>query len=217
MEHNQMAEESLYALADIRDIRAMMERSTRFISLSGWSGIWAGGTALAGGALAYRALQSTSYAVPVQRREFYFSGLVRDPLTIHLVFIAAMTFIVACCGAFYFTWRKARAKGQKMWTRPARQLMLQVMIPMLAGGIFCIAFLANGLYTFIAPACLAFYGLALVNCSKYTLGEIRWLGYSELALGCIALFMPYHGLVFMTIGFGLLHILYGAAMWNKYG
>lgn len=214
MEPNPLPEESLHALADLRDIRSMMERSTRFLSLSGWSGVWAGCAALGGAALAYRTLRNTPYE-SVQVQEL--STLLAEPLTIRLAFIAALTFVVAFCGAFYFSWRKARAKGQKMWTRPARQFMMQVAIPMLAGGVFCLAFLQKGLYVFLAPACLAFYGLALVNGSKYTLGEIRWLGYCEIALGCVALFMPHYGLVFMATGFGLLHIGYGIAMWNKYG
>jgi hypothetical protein len=215
MEPSPLPEESLHALADIRDIRSMMERSTRFISLSGWSGVWAGCTALAGAALAYRTLRNTPYETGTQAREL--SALLAEPLTVRLAFIAVLTFIVAFCGAFYFSWRKAQVKGQKMWTRPARQFMVQVAIPMLVGGVFCLAFLANGLYSFIAPGCLAFYGLALVNGGKYTLGEIRWLGYCEVALACIALFVPYHGLAFMAAGFGLLHVGYGVAMWNKYG
>lgn len=214
MEQNQLAEESLHALADIRNIRSMMERSTRFISLSGWSGVWAGITALGAAAAAYATIHSVSYE---ERRPANLAELLTEPLAFRLLFIALLTLIIAACGAFYFTWRKAQAKGQKMWTRPARQFMLQVIIPMLAGGIFSLAFLAHGLYAFIAPACLVFYGLALVNGAKYTLGEIRWLGYCELVLGCIALFIPYYGLAFMAAGFGVLHIVYGIVMWNKYG
>jgi hypothetical protein len=217
MEQTHMTEESLHALADIRDIRSMMERSTRFISLSGWSGVWAGCTALAGAALANWALHNTSYEGRTSVSALDFPNLIVDALTIRLAFIAAMTFLVAFCGAFYFTWRRAQVKGQKMWTRPAQQLMVQVAIPMIVGGVFCLAFLMNGLYAFIAPACLGFYGLALVNGSKYTLGEIRWLGYCQLLLSCIALFIPYHGIAFMAAGFGLLHVIYGIAMWNKYG
>ncbi len=208
MEHNTMAEESQHALADIRDIRSIMERSTRFLSLSGWSGIWAGIVALGSAGVAWRM---------IGRYDVYREVRPAVAPLFPFLFLAVVAFFVAFCGAYYFTWRKAQASGKKMWTRPARQLMVQIIIPLLVGGMFCLAFLVNGAYAFIAPACLAFYGLALVNGSKYTLGEVRWLGYSELVLSCIALFMPYYGLTFMAAGFGVLHIIYGIVMWNKYG
>ena len=208
MQSNPQAEESLQALHDIRGI---MERSTRFLSLSGWSGVWAGCTALAGAAIAWS--MHLPYAV---HREGLGSQAGFDAIVFRLVPLAILTFIVAFCGAYYFTWRKAKVAGQKVWTRAARQLMWQIAVPMGAGGIFCLAFLYYDTIFFIAPACLTFYGIALVNGSKYTLGEVRWLGYCEILLGCISLFVPYYGLAFMACGFGMLHILYGAIMWNKY-
>jgi len=91
------------------------------------------------------------------------------------------------------------------------------MIPMIIGGAFCLAFVAAGADQFIVPACLSFYGLALINGSKYTLGEIRWLGYCELLLGLISLVAPFgYGIIFMATGFGVLHIFYGIIMWSKY-
>lgn len=211
MQSNPKAPESLQALNDLRDIRGIMERSTRFLSLSGWSGIWAGCTALVSAAIAWS--MDLSYYV---RRDAYASNSGFNAIVFRLVLLALLTFIVAFCGAYYFTRRKATAAGQKLWTKSSRLLMWQIAVPMGAGGVFCFAFLYYNTITFIAPACLVFYGLALVNGSKYTLGEIRWLGYSEIILGCIALFIPFYGLAFMATGFGVLHILYGIIMWNKY-
>jgi general stress protein CsbA len=68
----------------------------------------------------------------------------------------------------------------------------------------------------IAPATLVFYGLALVNASKYTIRDVRYLGLCEVALGLVASFMVGYGLVFWAIGFGVLHIFYGLAMYYKY-
>jgi hypothetical protein len=68
----------------------------------------------------------------------------------------------------------------------------------------------------IAPTCLLFYGLALINASRYTLGEIRYLGCCELILGIISLWVPGYGLIFWAAGFGVLHIIYGIIMWWKY-
>lgn len=209
MQAKPFAQESLQALNDLRDIRGIMERSTRFLSLSGWSGIWAGATALLSAFLVWK-LDLVYYF----HREPLAPGL--SGTVFRLLLLGAVTFAVAFAGAFYFTWRKARASGQRIWTSSSRALMLQVAIPMLAGGLFCAACLYYGNAIFITPSCLVFYGLALVSGSKYTLGEVRWLGYSEVILGCIALFVPNYGLGFMAAGFGLLHILYGIIMWNKY-
>lgn len=208
MEAKSYARESMQALNDLKDIRGIMERSTRFLSLSGWSGIWAGCTALVSAALVWK-MDLVYYfyneSLPIGRRGSF-----------HLLLLGAVTFIVAFIGAYYFTWRKAKASGQRVWSASSRALMRQVAMPMLAGGVFCLACLYYDYYLFITPSCLVFYGLALVSGSKYTLGEVRWLGYSEVALGCIALFVPNYGLGFMAAGFGLLHILYGIIMWNKY-
>jgi hypothetical protein len=89
-------------------------------------------------------------------------------------------------------------------------------LPLLAGGIFCLGFMQYGHALYLAPACLVFYGLALYNGSKYTLSEIRYLGLLEVLLGVVCLFMPGYGLYFWAAGFGVLHILYGIVMWNKY-
>ncbi len=209
MEAKPFAQESLQALNDLRDIRGIMERSTRFLSLSGWSGIWAGATAL----LSAFSVWKLDLVYYFHRSELPF-GI--SSTMVHLLLLGAVTFAVAFAGAFYFTWRKARAAGQKVWSSSSRALMRQVAVPMLAGGVFCLACLYYGYAAFITPTCLTFYGLALVSGSKYTLGEIRWLGYCEVLLGAIALFVPTYGLVFMATGFGLLHILYGIIMWNKY-
>jgi hypothetical protein len=211
MQPKPFAQESLQALNDLKDIRGIMERSSRFVSLSGWSGIWAGATALLSAFVVWK-----MNLVYYFHREALSMEIGFDNAVIRLLLLGVMTFLVAFAGAYYFTWRKARASGQRVWTSSSRALMRQVAVPMLAGGMFCIASLYYGAVIFITPSCLVFYGLALVSGSKYTLGEIRWLGYSEVILGSIALFMPNYGLGFMAAGFGILHILYGIIMWNKY-
>lgn len=207
-----MQTEHASSLETLKDIRSIMERSARFVSLSGWSGVWAGCTALAGAAVAYKILgeyyvRTGAHTLP---------GDLTDPVFVTLFALAALTFCVAGIGAFYFTLRKAKKQGQTIWGAASKKLLLSVMIPLMAGGLFCIAFLMSGDDYYVGPACLAFYGLALVNGGKYTLGEIRYLGYSELLLGCICLFFPGYGLYFWAAGFGVMHILYGIIMWSKY-
>ena len=118
--------------------------------------------------------------------------------------------------AFIFTYRRSRVTNVPIWGAQAQRVLVHVAVPMIAGGVFLLALLKNGVYDFIAPGCLIFYGLGVLNASKFTLAETKWLGYSEILLGIINLFFTGQGLYFWAVGFGVLHIIYGAAMWSKY-
>jgi hypothetical protein len=90
------------------------------------------------------------------------------------------------------------------------------VIPLVVGGVFVLGLLNYSEWRFVAPSCLIFYGLALVNASKYTLTDIRYLGLLEIGLGLVNMWYPGYGLYFWGIGFGALHIIYGLIMWWKY-
>ena len=202
----QHSEKSLEA---IQDIKRIMERSSRFISLSGWSGVAAGISALAGAWFAQRLL-----SMPRQVEEHPVAGL--DHLAIQLIRIAIIVFIAAFISALTFTYLRSRKTGVPVWGMSARRLIWNTMIPLIAGGFVIIRIIQAGFYGLVAPACLVFYGLALVNGSKYTLGEVRWLGYAQIGLGIINLWMPRQSLLFWAVGFGAFHIVYGLAMWWKH-
>ena len=208
----------------LKDIKKMMERSSRFISLSGLSGIAAGVCALAGAWFAYKEL-NTRYME--NRDDAFFhrqatasadagSTTVSALLHDNLFIIAVLTFVAAFTLAFIFTYLRSKKTKIPLWGSAARRLLINVSIPMIAGGIYLFALLQNGVYDFIAPGCLLFYGLALVNASKYTLGEVRYLGYGQVLLALMNLFFSGYGLIFWAFGFGLLHIIYGTVMWWKY-
>ncbi len=205
--HQDQKENHLQALQDIRN---MMERSARFISLSGWSGVWAGGVALAGAFVAYKWLP---YAWIINRNP---GCLFCDPPTVQLMLLAIAVLCLALAGGIFFTWRKVRQQGYPFWNHAARQLLWNLFLPLIAGGIFCAAFIYYGHLFYLAPACLIFYGLGLINGSKYTLSDIRHLGVAEVVLGCVSLFMPGMAFFLWVLGFGLLHIIYGIVMWRKY-
>ena len=200
-------------LETLQDIKRIMERSSRFISLSGWSGISAGICALVGAWVAHSRIEQ--FLHPAYGRNYYKSdsGLL---LMYDLVQIAAVTFIAAFVSAFIFTWSRSRRNGTPLWDPTVQRLAWNTILPMVVGGIVILRALSLGYYTLVAPGCLIFYGLALVNASKYTLGEIRYLGYGQLILGIINLWVVGSGLYFWAAGFGILHIVYGAIMWWKY-
>ncbi len=199
-------------VAALRDIRDMMQRSSKFISLSGLSGIAAGCWALAGSWLAYNRLSEYYDAYSVEG----FSGRNFQKLELSLLLIAGAVLAATLVSAFYFTWRRAQKKNQPVWDPIARRLIINLAIPLAAGGFFILSMLQYNEWKFVAPACLIFYGLALVNGSKYTLSDIRWLGISEIILGLINTQFIGYGLYFWAAGFGLLHIIYGFLMWWKY-
>lgn len=202
------------SLQDVRDIRKLMERSSRFISLSGLSGVSAGICALAGAAIA-RYVIFKDYYGQYDRRGFFDDTDFRS-LKIQLLGLAAGVFIASFLSAFYFTWRKTNQQGRSLWDHTSRRLFWNMIIPLTAGGLFILGMLQYNEWQFVAPACLIFYGLALVNASKYTLTDIRYLGYCEIIVGLINMQMIGYGLYFWALGFGVLHIIYGVVMWWKY-
>ncbi len=205
-------------LQTLQDIKSMMERSSRFISLSGWSGISAGLFALAGAGLAASRIQAykQSLSISLDDLDPYTAKLSRGGLTTELFYIAAGVFIGAFVSAFAFTYIRSKKTGIPVWGRSAMRLMWNTVLPMVAGGFVILKLLGLGYFVLIAPCCLIFYGLALVNGSKYTLGEVRYMGYGEILLGICNLWMLGRGLAFWAAGFGVLHIIYGAWMWWKY-
>lgn len=200
-------------LQTLSDIKRIMERSSRFISLSGLSGVWAGLSGLAGAWIAYGWL-NTYYAAWKTRGGYADADYAN--LRLKLILLAAAVLLVALAGGTYFTWRRARRNQLPIWDPTSRKVLINIAIPLATGAFFITGLIANNQVALIAPSCLVFYGLALVNTSKYTLSDIRYLGIAEIVLGILNLFFLRRGLYFWTLGFGVLHIIYGIVMWWKY-
>ena len=201
-------------IKEIAEIRNMMERSSRFLSLSGLSGVFAGVVALAGSIIAYNILD---YGKIRYDEYLYFLNPAHGvDIVISLFYLGILVLILALGGGFFFSWRKARKKGLKMWDRSARRMYIQLFIPLIAGGFFCLILINLNYVGLLASATLIFYGLALVNAGKYTLNEVQYLGISEIILGILAGIFLDFGLIFWAVGFGLLHIIYGTVMYYKY-
>ena len=196
---------------DLSHIRSMMERSSRFISLSGLSGVFAGLSALIGGLYVYLLFKANGLDYFDGEHKLYSVDLVSE-----LVFIALIILFFALTFGIFFTIRKSRKYNLPIWTTATKKMLVNLAISLLVGGVFCLALLYHQMYVLIAPATLLFYGLALINAEKYTFSDIKYLGFCELALGCVSLFFLGYGLVFWIIGFGVLHILYGLIVFKKY-
>ncbi len=203
-------------LESLQQIRSMMERSSRFISLSGLSGVAAGIIALLGAAVAHVYLGIKPFSGP----NLYLAepGYEKWGLNFYEFFAAdaIIVLVLALSVGIFFTTRKAVKKGQKVWDKLTLRLLVNLGIPLVTGAVFCLALLKYGMFGLIAPTTLIFYGLSLINGSKYTLNDIRYLGVTEIVLGMIGLFNVGYGLEIWAIGFGLMHIIYGTFMWMKY-
>ena len=193
---------------DLASIRNIMERSAKFISLSGLSGVLAGVYALFAAVYAYQYI----YWREIQEH--------LDGFTVpsyHLIITAAITLLASLATGFWLSYRKAKRLGQTIWNSTSRKLIVNLLIPLVAGGLFVLMMLWYGYIGLVAPACLLFYGLALLNASQNLFTEIRYLAYCEIILGLISTAYLGYGLLFWALGFGVLHIIYGALMYRKYG
>lgn len=200
--------ENKEALNTLNDIRNIMEKSTRFLSLSGVSSILVGiyaciGTGIAYAILAKHDVSTSIFTIPLLN--------VNTPYKLTLISILAIIILIVCLvTVFFMSYRKAKRAHQNIFLdRTARRLLVSFFLPLLAGGIFCISLLWHQYYGLTSSVMLLFYGMSLVNSSKYTYSNTRYLGYAEIVLGLMDSFVANYALVFWVIGFGIFHILYG--------
>jgi hypothetical protein len=202
-------------LEDLKIIRKVMEDSSRFLTLSGLSGIFAGIFAIAGAAFAYFFILKNG---TIQYDEYFRSLSIKETgvLRFQLITDGLMVLLLAIGSALFFSIRKAKETGVKIWTPVSKRMLINLIIPLFTGGIFIISLLIHNQLSLIVPGMLIFYGLALVNAGKFTFSEIFYLGISEIVTGLFSLFFPAWGIFFWAFGFGILHITYGLIMFGKY-
>ncbi|MCM4158889.1 hypothetical protein FHG64_01325 [Antarcticibacterium flavum] len=199
-------------MRDLTEIRSMMERSSRFLSLTGWSGIMAGIYALVGAFIAYRFFYldaSGSVYNTIDMQE------VQGNL-VNLILLAVGVLVLAVGTAIYLSWKKSQKDNKKLWNAAARRVVINLTIPLAAGGIFVLILISKGLFIFTAPVTLLFYGLALLNAGNFTYEELKSLGLIQVILGLAASYFLGYGLLFWAFGFGGMHIGYGIYMHLKY-
>lgn len=203
-------------LDSIKAIRSMMERSSRFLSLSGLAGVIVGLMAIAGVLIAYAIL-----GLSIDQPGYYnklkdTDGGLNNTIFRFLLIELVLLLIVALATAIFLSMRKATAKAIPIWDATAKRLVINMAVPLLTGALFCIILLYHGYINLIIPSTLLFYGLSILNASKYTLHDIRSLGVIEIILGLMASVFVDYGLLFWAFGFGVLHIVYGLYIYFKY-
>ncbi|WP_163714250.1 hypothetical protein [Mangrovibacterium lignilyticum] len=195
-------------LDEITEIKKMMAQSSRFLSLSGLSGVLVGIYALIGSFIAYKMIYVQGSSI---YRKVYPSEIVTE-----LIVLAGALLIIALGTVIWLTSSNIKKAEQKFWSVGSRLLLTNLAIPLITGGILILIFSFRGIYSVVAPFCLVFYGLALVNASKYTRQEIFYMGLLQIGLGLCSAILPGMGLLFWAIGFGIVHIIYGLVMYFRY-
>lgn len=212
METSEKESQKQEHLNNLSEIRSLMERSSSFISLSGLSGVSAGIIGLIAAVILHQKIK------PIMDFEqgSVISAAQRNEIIYFCIFLSAAVLIVTFTLAIFFTARKAKKSGLPVWDGSAKRLVMNLFIPLIAGGAFCKILIYHGYDWLVMPSMLIFYGLALLNASKYTHHEIRWLGICEITLGLAASFFLKEAIYFWGIGFGLMNIIYGLAMYFKH-
>lgn len=205
-----MKEEQDY-IRDIAEMRSMMERSSKFLSLSGLAGVMAGIYALIGAFIAYRFFYFNPDVVYSNKQV----GSLNTNL-LQVIFLATIILVLAISTAIILSYKKATKRNEKLWNSTSRRLLVTMTVPLVAGGLLILILISKGLIGLIAPFTLLFYGLALYSASKFTYDEVRNLGLIEIVLGLIGSYFIGYGLLLWAIGFGVVHIIYGVYLHYKY-
>jgi hypothetical protein len=198
-------------LKDIQDIKTMMNQSSRFISLSGLSGVLAGVYSLVGAWFAYKTIYFDTSTMGN-----YKNLIISQEAVYRLLGIASTVLILSILTGIILSIRKANKSNEKVWNPTSKRLVINFAIPLATGGFFILFLIEKEMLGLVAPLTLIFYGLACVNASKYTLGDVRYLGVTMILLGLLSTWFLGYGLLFWALGFGVCHILYGSIMYFKH-
>jgi hypothetical protein len=198
-------------LNDISEIKNMMNQSSRFISLSGLSGVLAGIYSLIGAWFAYKTIYFDTTTMGNYKNLIISQGAINK-----LFIIAATVLFLSIITGIALSVKKAKKTEDKIWNVSSKRLVINFVIPLATGGFFILFLIEKEMLSLVAPLTLLFYGLACVNASKYTLGDVRYLGITMIILGLLSTWFLGYGLLFWALGFGVCHILYGSMMYFKY-
>lgn len=199
-------------LSDLQAIRSMMQRSSKFLSLSGWSGVMAGIYGLLAAYLAQQYLQFDAAAMEAAG----LTGVEAFAALSGMMALAGCLLVLSLGTAAWMARRKAQKQGESVWTTASRRLLADLAVPLFTGGFLLLGLAWMGYHSLLLPTSLLFYGITLYQAGPVTYTALRILGLLNLALGFLALLMPENALLFWAAGFGLLHIVYGLFIHFRY-
>jgi len=182
------------AIENLSFIRRTMEASGTFTSVSGRGVMGMGVLALLAAAYASR-----------------FPGLEARLL----IWAGAAVLSGAVSG--YAIVRKARHRKESALSGPGRKFVLNFMPSIAAGGALTVALLAAGLPDLLPGTWLLLYGTGVVTGGAFSVRVVPAMGLAFMALGALGLAVPLWGPALMAVGFGGLHLAFGAIIARRYG
>ena len=199
-------------IKDLSEIRSMMERSSKFLSLSGLAGVLAGLYAIAGAYVAYYVLNFRPDGFEYSINQTGYAVLGLPPVIV----LALILLMLSIGSALVLSSGNAKKKGELVWNSTSKRMLSAISIPLLSGGVLVLLLISSGLSGLAAPLTLVFYGLALCMASAFTFADVKYLGILQIILGLLAVAFVSFSILFWVIGFGLLHIGYGLFIHFKY-
>lgn len=200
-------------IESLNEIKSMMQRSSKFTSISGWSGVWVGFVGIIAASIAYFLILKDALQLNYRGN---LDRITTYDLDIKLVGLGLISLLIACIGGFYFMTKKSAKDGVKFINPVTKRILSKFLFVLLVGGIVSLIFVNNFSFAYVAPATLLFYGLSLYTVERDTIVEIKYLAICEIILGLLAFYFIYNGLMFWFLGFGVLHIIFGIWMLKKY-
>jgi hypothetical protein len=180
------------AARNLEVIRTLMERTCQYQLLAGWAGLAAGSLAGAG-ALAFLVLDPADPAVFAAVWGLVFAGSL----------LASVTGTVL----------RGRERGERVWTRQTRAVVLALAPAWFAGAVLTVFFLGRGLHLWLPGVWMLCYGQGALATSAYAPSPIRWMGMAMLPAGALTLALgPGAAVILMGLVFGLGHVVLGVAL-----
>jgi len=112
---------------------------------------------------------------------------------------------------------KASRMGVPLWSGAFRKLAWVMTPVLLAGMVLTIALGQQGAAALIPGMWLALYGAGVTAGGTLSVRAVRAMGVAVLCLGTIALLQPQWGGPMLTVGFGVLHVIFGILLITRHG
>jgi hypothetical protein len=181
-------------LDDLRFIRETMERSSAFTAVPGWGQVAMGATALAAAWIAARQAASAAWL----------GVWLADAVLAMSIALVAMQ-------------RKAQRSGSPLTSGPGSRFARTFLPPMVAGAILTPVLYDAGLARLLPGSWLLLYGTGVLTGGAFSVSVVPIMGVSFMLTGVAALLLPAYGNIFMALGFGGLHILFGVFIARRHG
>jgi hypothetical protein len=183
------------AMDNLAFIRDTMERASAFTAVPGWGGVAIGGVGAAAAIVAHQQGRFGNWLIT------WFGALV-----------------LGLAIAVWSISRKASRASVPLFTGPGRRFALNFAPPVIVGGILTVVLYRAQLWEAIPGTWLLLYGTGVLAAGAFSVPVVPALGLCFMVLGSVTLFAPPEWRDWlMGLGFGGLHLLFGAIIARRYG